>query len=67
MDMTPNMGKTDRMIRAAVGVVLLLLAFFAVGGGLAWVLGLFGVVALATATLKFCPAYTVIGMNTTDT
>lgn len=66
MNMTPNMGKNDRAIRAVVGVLLLVFAFFFVGGGFAWLLGLLGVIALATSALKFCPAYTALGMKTTD-
>ena len=46
-----NMGQTDRTIRAIVGVVLLVLAFAVLGGGLAWLAGIVGVVMLATAAL----------------
>ena len=63
--MTPNVGNIDRMLRAAVGLVLLALALF---GGLAgagfWIALVIGLAMLGTATLKFCPAYTVLGFKT---
>jgi hypothetical protein len=63
--MTINEGKTDRILRALAGVVLLALAFFAGLGGVAfWVALVVGVVMLATAATGFCPAYRLIGINT---
>lgn len=59
-----NMGQTDRTIRAIVGVVLLVLAFAVLGGGLAWLAGIVGVVMLATAALGSCPPYALLGINT---
>ena len=63
--MKPNMGTIDRAIRAVVGLA-------AVG---AWPLGLLqgtlgivslvvGVVLLATAALRWCPPYALLGINT---
>jgi len=63
--MTANVGNIDRIVRAALGVVLLLAALF---GGLAgtwmYVALLVGVVLLGTAGMRFCPAYRLLGMNT---
>lgn len=60
-----NVGGIDRVIRAAVGIVLLaLVALGAATGTLAWVAGVVGVVMLGTAALKFCPLYPLIGMKT---
>lgn len=65
MSTIPNMGSFDRIIRAGVGVLLLLLALTGLlTGGLAWVAGIVGVVALGTSTLRFCPAYALIGVKT---
>ena len=58
-----NMGKTDRLIRAIVGA-LLVVAFFMMSGALAWVLGAVGVVLLATAAMGSCPPYALLGINT---
>lgn len=58
--MSINMGVTDRVIRAVVGVVLIALVF--IGPQTAW--GWIGVVPLATALLGHCPAYSLIGIKT---
>ena len=63
--MKPNMGTLDRSIRAIIGIVLVAL----------WPLGLLqgtpaivalavGVVLLVTAILRWCPPYTLLGINT---
>jgi len=59
--MKENVGSVDRMIRIIVGVVLLSLVFL-LDGGIRWV-GLIGVIPLLTATVSFCPLYTVLGLN----
>ncbi len=55
-----NMGTIDRVLRSVVGVVLLALVF--VGPQTLW--GLLGIVPLATAVSGWCPAYSLLGMNT---
>lgn len=60
--MTPNIGCADRMARVAVGLALLSMLFW-VEGGLRWV-GLIGLVPLATAAVRFCPLYAVLGWRT---
>ncbi len=63
--MTPNVGSIDRLIRAIAGVVLLLLVLTGmIGGTGGWIAGIVGAVMLATAGMRFCPAYRLIGMNT---
>jgi len=62
--MQQNVGTTDRTIRAIVGLVLLVLAFTALSGALAWVAGIIGVVMLGTAAIGWCPPYTLLGINT---
>lgn len=62
--MLVNVGSTDRLVRLIAGVVLLLVAIFAVKGVLAWVLGILGVVMLATGTLRFCPLYLSFKIST---
>lgn len=67
--MTANVGQVDRIIRAIVGIVLLALAFGYVGGIVTpwdWILGIIGVVLLATAALSVCPAYAVLGLRTCE-
>jgi len=54
-----NVGNTDRLIRAVVGVVLIIGAF----RGNSWVAGVLGAVVLGTAYLRFCPAYTLFDFS----
>lgn len=56
-----NVQGLDRFIRALVGVLALLLAYFWLGGVWQWVALGVGAVALATAALRFCPLYAVLG------
>ena len=67
--MIRNMGSTDRMLRLAAGVLLLLLALFSgkplfEGSLLMNATLVIGVVLIGTALLKFCPFYRVLGIRT---
>lgn len=57
--MNKNMGQTDRIIRAVVGVALV--AWALASGN--W-LGYIGLIPLATAAMGFCPAYLPLGIRT---
>lgn len=57
--MAANEGKLDRILRIAVGLVLIALVF--VGPQTLW--GLIGVVPLLTGLVGYCPAYTLLGIN----
>lgn len=58
--MKKNIGKTDKIIRIVLGVVIL--SQTVIGLGSLW--GLIGLVLIVTALIDFCPAYTVLGINT---
>ncbi|WP_198373807.1 YgaP family membrane protein [Roseomonas rosulenta] len=58
--MSCNVGGLDRMLRIAVGLVILALGVF---GPLGW-WGLVGLVPLATGVFRFCPAYGLLGLRT---
>lgn len=63
--MKPNMGTLDRIIRVAVGLVLLAYAL-RLGfpdTGWNWV-GWIGAVPLLTALVRVCPAYNILGIRT---
>jgi hypothetical protein len=63
--MSHNVGMIDRLVRGIVGAVLLLgwvLGWFA--GTWAVVLGIVGIVLVATALVGFCPLYRLLGMTT---
>lgn len=67
--MTVNIGSTARLLRVIAGIVLALLPFLS---GLAlfanpvwtWVSVIVGLVLIATGLLRFCPAYTLLGIRT---
>lgn len=54
-----NVGKMDKVIRIVAGLALVL---WAVKGGPAW--AWIGVVSLATGIFGRCPAYVLLGWNT---
>lgn len=60
--MRRNVGKTDRLVRAVLGVVLLAVLFLAEGPFR--YIGLAGIVLLLTSFVSFCPLYTLFGLNT---
>lgn len=54
-----NVGNTDRNLRIIAGI-----AIIAVGTFFHNWLGALGVVPLVTAFIRFCPAYTILGIST---
>jgi hypothetical protein len=57
--MKANVGSADRIIRFILGAVIIVLGFYFKSW---W--GVVGVVPILTATLSFCPAYSLIGVST---
>ena len=55
-----NEGKVDRILRVALGLIVLSLVF--VGPQTAW--GWIGVVPLVTGLIGNCPVYSILGVNT---
>ena len=55
-----NVGLLDRIIRITVGLIFIALAYFEVIG--MW--GYIGIVPLATGLLRWCPLYTLLGVQT---
>lgn len=60
MKFTTNVGSADAIIRIVIGAALLGLTALGTIG--LW--GLIGIVPLATAFMKFCPAYAIFGLRT---
>lgn len=68
-----NVGPTDRLIRLIVGIVLVAIGLAPLVGS-PWTLGvgplwqwlalIVGAVLMVTASIRFCPAYTLFGWNT---
>lgn len=59
-----NVGRFDRRFRVSAGVVVLLLALFALEGLWALVAGVVGLILVITGFVGFCPLYRLLGMNT---
>jgi hypothetical protein len=60
--MKANVGGADRVIRIVAGLVLLSLVVI-LEGDARW-FGLIGIVPLFTGLMRWCPAYTLLGINT---
>lgn len=69
--MTPNVGSADRIVRLVVGLALVLVPFLtgfaADTAWLRWGALVVGLVMIATAAFRFCPAYTLLGIRTCRT
>lgn len=61
--MSCNVGTIDRVLRVVVGLALIALALGYIPGYAAQKWGWIGVVPLLTAVFGYCPAYSIIGMN----
>jgi len=55
-----NVGKTDRIIRVILGVLLIGNVFFALQHPIGWL----GVILVATGLAGICPVYSLLGINT---
>ncbi|MBK5937824.1 YgaP family membrane protein [Halochromatium roseum] len=60
MNMTKNIGDTDRNIRFAAGVAIALWGLIDHN-----LLGLIGLVLVGTAYMRSCPVYSAMNMDTT--
>ena len=55
-----NVGGMDRILRIVIGLVLIALAATGTVGWWGWL----GVIPLLTGVVRFCPLYSLVGMNT---
>jgi hypothetical protein len=58
--MKTNEGTIDRALRVIAGLVLIALAATGTVGVWGWI----GIMPLLTGVVGFCPAYTLLGINT---
>jgi len=58
-----NVGGIDRILRIAVGALLVALAITNVLGWWAWL----GLIPLTTGLFRFCPAYPLLGITSCGT
>ncbi len=62
--MKQNMGKTDRVLRTVLAVIVAVLYFSKQMTGLAAIiLGILALVFLVTSVLGFCPLYVPLGLS----
>ena len=54
-----NVGGIDRVLRIAIGALLVALAASNVVGWWGWL----GLIPMATGLFRFCPAYPLLGIN----
>ena len=64
-----NVGSADRILRFILGAILVIAPFlmresFASFGAWRYVIVAAGVVLVATAAFRFCPAYRLLGIRT---
>ncbi|MDX1796125.1 MAG: DUF2892 domain-containing protein [Hydrogenovibrio sp.] len=57
--MGTNVGHLDRILRIVIGLAILVYGYMM---GSWW--GLIGLIPLITGLIKWCPVYTLIGVNT---
>jgi hypothetical protein len=62
--MTKNEGGIDRLVRAIVGIILIVAAFKLDANGLTVVFYVVGVVSIITAITGFCAFYKIFGIST---
>jgi hypothetical protein len=63
--MKKNMGRTDRIIRIIVAVVITMLYWQgSIEGTLAYVLFAVAGIFLLTSLISFCPLYSIVGLHT---
>jgi hypothetical protein len=60
-----NVGATERVIRAVVGLILIWAAlYFTMPAVWVWILSILGLVLLATGLLGICPIYYLFKIDT---
>lgn len=56
--MNKNMGQKDRVVRAFIGVILMVYGIVFQN-----LIGIFGLIPLATAIIAYCPLYDILGVT----
>ncbi|MFZ2192867.1 MAG: DUF2892 domain-containing protein [Candidatus Moraniibacteriota bacterium] len=64
--MQQNEGIIDRLVRLAIGIVLVYLTYLKFSGWMAAIGYVLGIVAIITALTGYCHIYKIMGINTKD-
>ncbi|MEQ8719020.1 MAG: DUF2892 domain-containing protein [Acidimicrobiales bacterium] len=59
-----NQAGWERIARVALGIVLMIVGFAVIGGTGGIIMGIVGVVPLATGLSGWCPLYSLFGFRT---
>ena len=63
--MKKNVGNGDRFLRIMIGIIALILVMGnVVEGTWMWIALAVGLIMVVSSSLQFCPAYTLLGINT---
>lgn len=63
--MKKNVGNGDRFFRVIIGIIALIIGISGFFEGLInWILLGVGAIMVVTASIQFCPLYTILGINT---
>lgn len=66
--MKKNMGNTDRMIRVLIAIAIAILSYTnVISGTLELILLVVACIFALTSFIRFCPLYTLFGINTCKT
>ena len=59
-----NVGSIDRIIRIVLGLALIVIGFFVLGGTAGTIVGVIGFIPLLTGLLGWCPLYFLFKFST---
>jgi hypothetical protein len=65
--MKPNIGDGERLIRAILGIYVMLLGFLFIQGVVGIILGILGLISFATGASGWCGIYALLGKSTLKT
>lgn len=64
VEMKSNIGTIDRVLRVLAGIALVVVGFAVLGGTVGIVIGVIGLIPLATGLIGWCPLYSLFHLNT---
>jgi hypothetical protein len=59
-----NVGNVDRIVRIVLGLALIAIGFFTLGGTVGTIVGVIGFIPLLTGLVGWCPLYSLFKFST---
>jgi hypothetical protein len=59
-----NVGSVDRIVRVVLGLALIAIGFFVLGGTVGTIVGVIGFIPLLTGLVGWCPLYSLFKFST---